>query len=168
MPTNSASCCLGNAFRNPATCPCSSPTIATRTAALSCGPANAAEQHNIKRPATVRRERRNAWDASFLVQRGPMLTQPGLNTTPLLAAQITANLPLRLLTGLRSWPRVKNYESRPSVLCPYFPQLKSFFAHATFRCFLKMGTRKTVKKLGKEEAAFAVSNQESQRTRRDF
>src|SRR5690348_2308132 len=60
MPTNSASCCLGNAFRNPATCPCSSPTIATRTATPSCGAANAAEQHNIKRPATVRRERRNA------------------------------------------------------------------------------------------------------------
>src|SRR5690348_12965710 len=86
------------------------------------------------------------WDASFLVQRGPMLTQPGLNTTPLLAAQIiTANLPLRLLAGLRSW----NYESRPSVLCPYFPQLKSFFAHATFCCFLKAGIRETVKKLGR-------------------
>ena len=98
-----------------------------------------------------------------------MLTQPGLNTTPLLAAQITANLPLRLLTGLRSWPRAKNYESRPSVLCPYFPQLNIAFCPCYLLLFFKGGDPRNGEKIGKEgEAAFAVINQESQRTRRDF
>src|SRR5690242_19483482 len=169
MPTNSASCCFGNAFRNPATCPCSSPTIATRTAAPSCGAASDAEQHNIKRPSTVRRELLNAMGCLLSCP-----TRPYAN-----AAWIEYNAFARcpnysqLATTAAHGPQVMAASQELRITAPstmsVFPTIEIAFCPCYLLLFFKGGDPRNGEKIGKEgEAAFAVINQESQRTRRDF